>query len=625
MANGETATALNNAKWGARLVERITPESWLGSKMGDDARADFKRLLASPKRWLRGTDAPEGHVTPWELLIFFFSSMFNYVNGSFAGRQDFLFKEYYKIKPNDITKAGVISSLWDAFNDPILGAWMDRKRFGADVFRKILRISAVTGSIINILKMVDGGLSNTGHLVVLVLCNCSQDIIGTLASVADSKMRAGISPYTQQRTRTAIWASVGGQFGYALSTLPLILMSLRDVLGFNDYQIIFYGSVIWLPFSIAAPFIITFIRQRVDFNAYSGVQLPSSPEHAVPVGTVDRDETQLTPEEIAKNEVAERRAQYDAFEERLRGLVRENEEAVRALPRRERKAAREKYRAELRELRRQETGTEYRMDPETGEPKLGLMDTLSVVKHNRYFIANTAANFLTVFTPTADQLLIYRYMVPRMKMGGKRIGGEMMLVIHDSVVGIPVTILQPFARQIVNAMGGPLRTHQINSTVAMIAGVLRFLIGYNTFGKLALNFLIESIVMCFTALDGVASTMLNYEMLDYVELKTGVRSEGVTMSVNALFLKIVTNNIGMATGNAFLQWTGYRGGYVDADVPPPQRFMKYMWGINTLCAVVDSGIFIAARSFVHFTPEDRERVEAALIERRGGVISEISE
>ncbi|MDR2686508.1 MAG: hypothetical protein LBB75_02050, partial [Oscillospiraceae bacterium] len=103
---------------------------------------------------------------------------------------------------------------------------------------------------------------------------------------------------------------------------------------------------------------------------------------------------------------------------------------------------------------------------------------------------------------------------------------------------------------------------------------------------------------------------------DYVELKTGERSEGVTTAVNNLFSKIVTNNIGQVTGNAFLQWTGYTGGYKADGTRPPEKYLKFMWPMYTLIPVLDHAIWFAARCFVKWKPEDRERTEQALAERR---------
>jgi Na+/melibiose symporter-like transporter len=123
-------------------------------------------------------------------------------------------------------------------------------------------------------------------------------------------------------------------------------------------------------------------------------------------------------------------------------------------------------------------------------------------------------------------------------------------------------------------------------------------------------------------MDAIAGAMMNYEMLDYVELKTGVRSEGITFSVDALFKKIVTDNVGRATGNAFLEWTGYKGGYVSENIAPPERYMKYIWPMFTLAGAFDGVIWITMRSLVHYTPKDAQETERLLIARRAEMAAE---
>lgn len=525
-----------------------TPGGKLRAKISPESQKELRSMILHPMVWVKGADVPEGHVTPWELLIFAFSGFLGSAAAGFSSKQDFLFKEYYRIAPNKLSVGAVISSIWDAANDPVLGSFMDRRRMGPSAWRKIMRISAITGHCLAVVKMLDGGMSDWQHVALLVVCNCLQDIIGTMDSVAGQKLRAGISPYTQQRARTQVWNSVGSQCGYPIANIPMLLMGLRDVFHMNDYQIIVMGTVLMLPFSIVASYLITYIRQRVDFRAgLPANRLPSIPERDIPVDTSGEDVDDELSEELARQEEA-----LALYRQQIEQARKEREEKLAAMTRKERKAFLTEEKAERKA---RFANGEYELDPETGEPKLSLLQSFSVLKYNRYFIFNTIANFITVFTPSVDPLLIYRYLVPKFTVFGKEVSGEMVALVKEQFVGIPVACLKPFARQMVNACGGPLRVHKLNSLASIIGYILRFLVGYNTFWKLAVNILIESVLYVFADMDSLATTMLTYEMLDYVELKTGFRTEGVTMSVDALFKKIVTNNIGTVTGNAFLQWT----------------------------------------------------------------------
>jgi len=413
---------------------------------------------------------------------------------------------------------------------------MDRKRFGPQGLRTIMRASAVVGSVLTVVKMLDGGMSQFQHLLLLCICNMTADITGTMNGVASQKMRAGISPLTQQRGRIDVWGNMGGSLTWAIGNLPTILMGFSQYFKFNDYQIIFYGSLILLPFGIAAHILPTFIRQRVDYS------------YPVPAASAEKKE-----------------------------------------------------------------GEEGELLPE----KLSLAQTFQVIKHNKYFIVNSIASFITVFTPDmGDELMIYRYIMPTYKVFGYEMGGEALLTLKQMLSGTLSNILQPFHRQIINRVGGPLRAQQLKCLVNIFNRLVMFTFGYKSPWRFAILVAMESLWNASIGFDGVAGAMLGYEWYDYVELKTGQRSEGVTTAVNNLFSKIVTNNIGQVTGNAFLQWTGYEGGYKADGTRPPEKYLRFMWPMYTLIPVLDHAIWFAARCFVKWRPEDRERTEQALAERR---------
>jgi Na+/melibiose symporter-like transporter len=215
-----------------------------------------------------------------------------------------------------------------------------------------------------------------------------------------------------------------------------------------------------------------------------------------------------------------------------------------------------------------------------------------------------------------DELIIYRYLMPKYRVFGKEMSGEALLLFKQMLSGNLSTVLQPFHRQIINRVGGPLRAQQLKCLVNIFNRTVMYFCGYKSVWRFAVLVAMESLWNAMMGFDGVASSMLNYEWYDYVELQTGLRSEGVTTAVNSLFNKIVTNNIGQVTGNAFLQWTGYRGGYTEDGTRPPERYLQWMWPMYTLIPVVDHAIWLTARAFVKWKPEDAVRTELALAQRR---------
>ncbi|MCL2106556.1 MAG: MFS transporter [Oscillospiraceae bacterium] len=509
--------------WFNKLLGRFIPAQTL---------ANVREGIKHPVHWVRGEGIDPDHITPWELLLYFFHRAFSSMFSGFTDKQDFLYKERFRIPPNSISVAGVVSSVWDAVNDPILGGWMDRKRLGPQALRKIMRASAITGSILTVVKLFDGGMSTWQHLAVLMFCNMTQDILGTMNGIADQKMRSGISPSSQQRGRINVWGNMGYQFSWAIANLPTVLMGFREVFGLDDYQIIFFGACIFLPFGIAAWILPTFVRQRVDYS--------------YPVAVPQADGEDAEPPE-----------------------------------------------------------------------KPTLAQTFQVVKHNRYFIANSIANFLTVFSPDmGDELMIYRYIMPKYRVFGREMGGEGLLLLKQMLSGNLSTVLQPFQRQIINRLGGPLRAQQLKCVVNIFSKLMMYLVGYKSPWRFGVLILMETLINASVSMDQVAEGLLNYEWYDYVELKTGQRSEGVTTAVDSLFKKSITNNIGQVTGNAFLDWTGFRGGYTEDGTRPPEKYLKFMWPMYTLIPVLDHAIWFTARSFVRWKPQDREQTELLLAERR---------
>jgi Na+/melibiose symporter-like transporter len=255
-----------------------------------------------------------------------------------------------------------------------------------------------------------------------------------------------------------------------------------------------------------------------------------------------------------------------------------------------------------------------------------VLESFSVVKHNKYFMLKCAANFLTVFSPSVDEQLVYRYLAPKIRLKPLEkllrkkqpmiLEGEAWLLIKQQLGGLPITFLQPFVRQLVNWAGGPLRTQRIHSVCAIACNAIKYWAGLKSTPRIALVILMESVLLVTETCSNVAGEMLDYEFYDYVELQTGERSEGVTRAVDNLFSKIVTNNVGTITGNTFLDWTGYKGGYSQEGTRPPARYVKWMWPMFTVMPLIDNVIWLTARSLVKWTPEDRIRTEAALAERR---------
>jgi len=239
-------------------------------------------------------------------------------------------------------------------------------------------------------------------------------------------------------------------------------------------------------------------------------------------------------------------------------------------------------------------------------------ECFSVVRHNHYFMLELAARAVTVFTPGISDNDFYRYCgVDQVPKTGK-IKGEFLLWFRDNIVSAPCNLIVPFALPIIKKVGGPRNMQVLYQGVSTLCKTLKWAVGMkSTFGIL-FNWIMEMFDRTLGRVQGIAGSINSYEMLDYVEWKTGRRSEGVNMAVNGLMSKIVLNNVDTAIGNLVIDALGF-----DPKLEKqPAAFMKWAPTLYLAVPAFDTFIYFLARLLYKYPATMRDQVEADLIERR---------
>jgi len=259
-----------------------------------------------------------------------------------------------------------------------------------------------------------------------------------------------------------------------------------------------------------------------------------------------------------------------------------------------------------------------------GEKPLSIRECLSVARHNTWFMRGLIIGFIQVFTPRFDSMYFYRYLVKpfALKIGNRdlKFNSEMIFTVKNSIVPIPGTLMMPFARRYIEKFGGEKNMVLINSGVKAVSMLLTYFIGYKSWWRLLLMYLLEVAVDIPHHWVSVANGTIDFQMLNYVEWKTGVRSEGVNMAVNALFEKLITNNVDSLVGNFVTQWSGFLGtsdqnGRELKAEDQPKRFIDLIWPFLTLCTVFDETVNFIIR-WLWKQPENILQIEEELEERR---------
>ena len=498
-------------------------------RLSAETKAKIKEAAHHPIVWWRGADLPEEKIRPWEGGIQFFAESLKGFMSGYTGMREriFLGMGEGKIPPNWKSVHDVTKITWDGLNDPMIGTFMDRRRFGPTIHRWIMRFNATFSPFFILLQCFDFGLTPLQRIVMWTGISMFADIMSTANAVSESKIWAGITPHTDQRAIVQLCKTVGNQMANLFNGIPMLLTGLRFVIGLSDYQIMIFGALAFAPFTIFCRWLPSFAKQRVDFSV----------------------------------------------------KVKGEEE-----------------------------------DEDAAERRLTFRESFAIVKHNRWFMMNTVVNLLRVLLPKNDEMFLYRFLLPNMKFRGKEYGGEMLWVFKNAVFGLPSVLLQPFAIHFVGKFGDKLNFIRLHVFMIFATTLAKYIVGYRTWPRLFFMFFMDLVREIFDRWAPIPKGQLDYEMLDYVEWKTGQRSEGMTMAVDGMLNKLIRNNVSSVIGNAVTQWTGYQGWDVPVE-QQPERFLKSIWPLQHIGKIAGEAISLAALFWFKYPHNPRE-VEADLIERR---------
>lgn len=506
--------------------------------MNEEVREQVKDAVRNPISWWKGGGLPEDKIRPWEHGIQFLSSMFPGFMDGFLSLQGRLFvgDAPGKVRYNHKSIADVTKTVWDGLNDPLIGMYMDRKNFGADVHRRVMRVAAIVCPLLSLLQCFDLGLSPLQRLISWIVIDIFSNSVWTANEVSSTKIWAGITPHSIQRGQLQTSRQLGSTFSGLISGLPWQIIGFAPNFGIQltEYQVMIWGATLFAPIALFSKVLPSFAKQRVDYNLRVRADSMSSPGE----------------------DLVERPA----------------------------------------------------------EERLSLLENFTIIKHNKWFMMWLVIDFVKLLIPGTDRMFIYQFLIPQKTLFGKVYTGIALKTILDIVMEWPCFVLTPLASKAVDRLGGPVGFIKTHMAVMLFSQVGSFIVGYKTWPRLIFMRLMETCRDTMTNWSSVAHNRIQFDMFDYVEWKTGYRSEGLTQSIDGILKKLIKNNIGTVFGNAVVDWTGYKGW----DIPisqQPDRFMKSIWPLLHLGPIFGEMVGLAGMLWFRY-PQDPKKVEADLIKRR---------
>ena len=256
--------------------------------------------------------------------------------------------------------------------------------------------------------------------------------------------------------------------------------------------------------------------------------------------------------------------------------------------------------------------------------------SLAIVRHNPTLIFISLARFSLGLSPKINQTYFFQSEYRTEKSGFLK--GGLSETLYGVVSGAPGAIALLFAGKLIPLFGGMKKTLVVSQVSAVVMRVVAFFVGggaahrddpkvpgfYSTVpGFLA----VCACVAVFNVPGGlmdVAHRSLTSDSIDEVELKTGIRTEGVSFAMQNFTTKF-SGGISNLIQNFFLFHVLYYKKEEGDDqyiYHQGDKFYRWQYPLFMLGPIVGALLYLLFISFVKDSEERRTEVEHLLKERR---------
>lgn len=252
------------------------------------------------------------------------------------------------------------------------------------------------------------------------------------------------------------------------------------------------------------------------------------------------------------------------------------------------------------------------------QQQASIAECFKLLFQNKMLLLITLASILGALA-FGNNLITYffKYMFPDNYFGGF-IGALGITTIYSALTYAPSFLGMIFANKLKDLCGGYRNLLIVIQAFTIVGRVAAFLIGYQ--GKnMYIGIAIMAILSIPSGAASIAQTSLFCDSVDYMEWKTGKRTEGVTFAMQTFFTKVSSG----ITGSLATMALGLIGYTAVADVPgavyygtQSATFETWIWPLVMLTPAIAALLYIIPLLFIRYTPEQKAQVEKELRERR---------
>lgn len=246
--------------------------------------------------------------------------------------------------------------------------------------------------------------------------------------------------------------------------------------------------------------------------------------------------------------------------------------------------------------------------------------SITVLRHNPTLLLIGGAKIIHELYPRIDRTYFYQSEF----RNNPHFGGGTAETIYDTVSSIPGALSVFFANKLIKKFGGMKRALLISQIAVIIARIVSYFIGilpgckYNTAHGFIIICVIIGFSSAFTSFMDIAHRSLLNDSIDEVELKTGLRTEGITFSALSFSQKLNNSLQSLIKNLTLYNFLGYKPlpGDPEYIFHQSEHFYKWQYPIFILGPVIGEALYMIFIFFIKEDPERRKEVERLLVERR---------
>ena len=261
-----------------------------------------------------------------------------------------------------------------------------------------------------------------------------------------------------------------------------------------------------------------------------------------------------------------------------------------------------------------------RIHPEPEKRQQTLWESFKIVFSNKMLMLVTVANLLGAVGFGGSMVVyFFKYEIPANFLGENSIIGALGLTtIYGIITSVPGMLGMVFADKLKKWCKSYVNALILMQALNLIVRIIAFFVGFEGY-RLWIALAIIGLGNIPMGANAIAQTSIFCDSIDYMEYKTGKRTEGITFSIQTSFTKISSGiTLGLTTlALHLLHYNAVEDApgavYVGTQTA---AFDKWIWPLIILTPALASLLYIIPLLFIHYTPEERRKVETELKRRR---------